>query len=111
VALRFAPLTPARWDDFVELFGPRGACGGCWCMWWRVERKDYRAGQGSLNKRCMKKIVDSGKPPGLLAYQGRRAVGWIAIAPRADYPGLARAAHAQAGGRSAGLVGDVFLRR
>jgi GNAT superfamily N-acetyltransferase len=89
--LRFAPLTPARWGDFAELFGPRGACGGCWCMWWRVERKDYRAGQAGLNKRRMKKIVASGDPPGLLAYDGERAVGWIALGPRADYPGLARA--------------------
>ena len=31
--LTFQPLTPARWDDVVRLFGPRGACAGCWCMW------------------------------------------------------------------------------
>ncbi|HKA24528.1 MAG TPA: GNAT family N-acetyltransferase [Candidatus Eisenbacteria bacterium] len=90
-ALKFAPLTPARWDDFAELFGPRGASSGCWCMWWRLERKDYRAGQGATNKRRMKKLVGEGPPPGLLAYQGERAVGWIAIGPRSDYPGLARA--------------------
>jgi GNAT superfamily N-acetyltransferase len=89
--LRFAPLTPERWDDFAELFGPRGASSGCWCQWWRIDRKDYRAGQGAGNKRRMKKLVTQGPPPGLLAYAGKRAVGWIAIAPRADYPGLARA--------------------
>lgn len=25
-ALRIVPLTPGRWTDFVEQFGPRGAC-------------------------------------------------------------------------------------
>jgi len=90
-SFKFAPLTPSRWDDFAELFGARGACGGCWCMWWRLERKDYRAGQGAGNKRRMKKLVTEGPPPGLLAYQGKRAVGWIALGPRSDYPGLARA--------------------
>ncbi|HEV8479223.1 MAG TPA: GNAT family N-acetyltransferase [Candidatus Eisenbacteria bacterium] len=88
--LRFAPLTPERWDAFAELFGPRGACAGCWCMWWRLERKDYRAGQGATNKRRMKRLVEK-EPPGLLAYAGKRAVGWVALAPRSEYSGLARA--------------------
>src|SRR5262245_14820805 len=26
------PLTPERWPDLEQLFGPRGACAGCWCM-------------------------------------------------------------------------------
>lgn len=89
--LRFAPLTPARWDAFAKLFGPNGASSGCWCMWWRLERKDYRAGQYATNKRRMKKLVESGVKPGLLAFSGREAVGWIALAPREDYPGLANA--------------------
>ena len=39
--LSFHPLTPERWDDFEALFGPRGACGGCWCMYWRRSAADY----------------------------------------------------------------------
>ena len=39
--LTFYPLTPERWKDFEELFGPRGACGGCWCMWWRLKRSEF----------------------------------------------------------------------
>ena len=89
--LRFAPLTPERWADFAKLFGPRGASSGCWCMWWRLERKDYRAGQGATNKRRMRRLVDGGAKPGILAYAGREPAGWIALAPREDYPGLAKA--------------------
>jgi len=88
--LRFAALTPARWDAFAKLFGTSGVTSGCWCMWWRLERKDFRAGLAA-NKRRMKKLVDSGVKPGLLAFSGREAVGWIALAPRGDYPGLAKA--------------------
>jgi hypothetical protein len=40
------PLTPDRWDDFEELFGSRGAYGGCWCMWWRTTRKEFEAFKG-----------------------------------------------------------------
>ena len=36
--LEVYPLTPERWADLEELFGENGACGGCWCMWWRLKR-------------------------------------------------------------------------
>lgn len=38
ISLVFHPLTAEAWSDFEELFGRRGACGGCWCMWWRFAR-------------------------------------------------------------------------
>jgi hypothetical protein len=44
--MTFHPVTPDRWDDLVTLFGERGACGGCWCMAWRLKRKDWEAGKG-----------------------------------------------------------------
>ncbi len=89
-ALRFHPLTPARWDDFTDLFGERGACAGCWCMWWRLKRADFEKGQGALNRRRMKKLVDSGERTGILVYRGKKAVGWCSVAPREKYDTLER---------------------
>lgn len=86
---RFEPLTPERWDDFEDLFGSRGACGGCWCMWWRLPRKAYEAGKGETNRRAMQRLVRGGTSPGILAYDAGRAVGWCAFGPRDDYPRLA----------------------
>ena len=37
-----------------------------------------------------KHIVEKGDGPGILAYDGDRAVGWCAIAPRSATPGLDR---------------------
>ncbi|MEK1934037.1 MAG: GNAT family N-acetyltransferase, partial [Pararhizobium sp.] len=37
------PLTPDRWDDFATLFGPQGACYGCWCTYFRVSAKERQA--------------------------------------------------------------------
>jgi len=88
--LRFAPLTPSRWPDFVELFGPHGATGGCWCMWWRQTAKEFNARKGAPNKRAMKALVDSGRIPGILAYRDGRAVGWCSLAPREEFPRLER---------------------
>lgn len=86
--LTFRPLTAERWADFEELFGARGACGGCWCMWWRLRRKDFVEGKGAGNREAMKRIVDSGEAPGIMAYSGGRPVAWCAVAPRASYTRL-----------------------
>jgi GNAT superfamily N-acetyltransferase len=88
--LTFHPLTPKRWPDLVALFGARGACGGCWCMAFRRSRSEWAACKGEKNKRSLKRLVDSGPPPGVLAYDGATPVGWCAIAPKADYPVLLR---------------------
>jgi GNAT superfamily N-acetyltransferase len=88
--LSFHPLTPDRWPDLEALFGPRGACGGCWCMWWRIPRSAWKAGKGEGNRRALEGYVRGGAVPGILAYDGERPVGWVAIEPRAAYPGLDR---------------------
>jgi GNAT superfamily N-acetyltransferase len=85
-----APLTPDRWDDLELLFGERGASSGCWCMWWRVSARDWEANAGNGNRSVFRRIVDTGPPPGLLAYDGGVAVGWVAVAPRVHYPRLDR---------------------
>jgi len=84
------PLTPERWDDFEQLFGARGACGGCWCMWWRLPNKAFQAGKGEGNRRAMRALVEGGVVPGLLAFDAGRPVGWCAVAPRAEHCRLAR---------------------
>ena len=87
--LAFRPLTPSRWPDLLRLFGPRGACAGCWCMYWRRRRSEYERAKGAGNRSAFRKIVLSGAPTGILAYRGREPIAWCAMAPRADYPVLA----------------------
>lgn len=88
--LHFHPLTPERWDDFERLFGPRGAYGGCWCMWWRLPRREFEAGQGEGNRQAMKALVEAGEVPGILAYRGDEPVGWCSVAPRHAFGALNR---------------------
>ena len=84
-ALVFKPLTAARWDDLVDLFGPeRGACAGCWCMWPRMRGVEFQAMPKVARRDAFHRLVESGPPPGLLAYEGRTAVGWVAVSPRRD---------------------------
>ena len=84
------PLTLARWDDFVKLFGPRGACAGCWCMWPRQTSADFARLRGDRNRRLMRRLVAKGEPVGLIAYVDGEPAGWCAIAPREKYGRLVR---------------------
>ncbi len=92
--LDVAPVTAARWSDLVDLFERRGARGGhrnvpaygCWCMYWR----DRSLGHGTPKKRALGSLVRVGKEPGLLAYDGGEAIGWISVSPREQYAALFR---------------------
>jgi GNAT superfamily N-acetyltransferase len=88
--LEFFPVTKKRWSDFKSLFGERGACGGCWCMLWRLTRKEFEQQKGKANREAMKAIVVSGKKPGLLAYSEKKPVAWCSVAPRKSFPALER---------------------
>ena len=87
---KIVPLTTARWHDFAGLFGERGACGGCWCMLWRLPRRTFEAQKGLGNREAMRALVDAGEEPGLLAYRGPIAIGWVSLGPRLDFPALER---------------------
>jgi len=82
---RIEPLTAGRWSDFAKLFGPRGACAGCWCTWNRLTHAEFRTATPGQRRNRMRSIVRRETPPGLLAYDGAVAVGWVAVAPRTVY--------------------------
>lgn len=87
--LTIRPLTPDLWPAFEELVGPSGGCYGCWCMHWRIGRL-HRKRPAEENKRAFRQIVRRGPPPGLLAFDGERAVAWCQLTPRDDLPWLNR---------------------
>ncbi len=89
-ALTFHPLTPDRWPDLERLFGPRGGCAGCWCMWFRLTRAEFERMKGSANRDALRALVERGPPPGILAYADGEPVGWCALAPRSSYSLLSR---------------------
>jgi GNAT superfamily N-acetyltransferase len=88
--LQVFPLTPERWTDFEAVLGAHGAYGGCWCMFWRMNRADFQRMCGDGTHQVMRALVDSGETPGLLGYLEGKAVGWVSVGPRADFPALDR---------------------
>lgn len=86
--LEIFPLTSERWMDFETLFGPTGACAGCWCMWWRTTNREFNTMSKEDHKNAIRTIVQAGAEPGLIAFTDGIPAGWVAVAPRADYPRL-----------------------
>ena len=83
------PLTPDLWPALADLFGPLGACNGCWCMYWRIGA-EYRKRPPERNREDFRKVVQEGPPPGLLAFQGDLAIGWCQLTPRDWLPVIDR---------------------
>ena len=81
-----SPLTPALWPAFEALFGRQGACYGCWCTHFRLPSAVRRQSDRERNKDHIRRRIEAGPPPGLLALDDGRAIGWMQIGPRADVP-------------------------
>jgi GNAT superfamily N-acetyltransferase len=58
-------------------------------MYWRSGAA-YRRLPPAENKAAFRRVVKEGPPPGLLALDGERAVGWCQLGPRAALPQLGR---------------------
>jgi GNAT superfamily N-acetyltransferase len=87
--LDIRPLTADLWPALEDLFGKKGACNGCWCMYWRIGAA-YRKRPRAKNKAAFHQIVKNGPPPGLIAFSGDLAVGWCQLTPRSALPWLDR---------------------
>ena len=87
--LKFEELTKETWKDFETLFGEKGACGGCWCMYWRLRNKEFENQKGEGNKRAMKKLVSKNEQIGIIMYLDDEPIGWCSVAPREDFIRLA----------------------
>lgn len=89
--LTYEPLSKNNWLKFVQLFGEKGACGNCWCMYYRLSKSEFSEGKtNNGNMERMKDLVWENKPTGMLAFYDGMAVAWCALAPRQDFAKLAR---------------------
>lgn len=86
------PISTSDFELIEQLFGSNGACGGCWCMYWRAPSLGaYWANhKGEDNKRSFRALVESGQALGCLAFDGKAPVGWCSYGPRESFAYLSR---------------------
>jgi GNAT superfamily N-acetyltransferase len=85
------PLTSDRFADLATLFEEGGDPNWCWCQFYRERGLDWSNSTAADNRERLSKLTHQGPPPGLVAYEGDRAVGWVSLAPRPAYDRLTRA--------------------
>jgi len=92
--LRISPLTPDLLDDLgAVLKGSWGA--SCWCLYPRFTDRELRElpGDGPARTRrraVMTRLAARPLAPGLVAHDGDRPVGWVAVAPRPELGRIVR---------------------
>ena len=82
------PATQERWTDLEQLFGANGAYAGCWCMFWRLDRAQFKTQKGEGNRAYLHSLLEADCVPGLLAYVNDTVAGWCSLGPRTDFRAL-----------------------
>lgn len=71
-----------RWDDVQHALSGGGDGHGCQCIWPVVSRKEWNATTFEQRQCMLHHEIESGPPPGLIAYVDGEAAGWIRVGPR-----------------------------
>lgn len=88
--LRIEPLTASSWDALAALFVEGGDPRWCWCQFQRLRSKDMSAMKVPQLRERLRAQASSEEPPGLVAFDGDRAVGWVSLGPRTDFERIVR---------------------
>lgn len=88
--MRIEPLTEATWEPLAALFREGGDPRWCWCQFQRMRSKDMASMKVPELRERLHDQARSEQPPGLVAFDGERAVGWVSVGPRLDYQRIVR---------------------
>lgn len=83
------PANQASWEDLQSVFG-RGAAAKCQCQRIKLGDHDWYAMPIEERAQLLREETDCGHPEadgtsGMVAYLDGKAVGWVAVEPRAKY--------------------------
>ena len=87
------PANEASWPDLQAIFGSSGYAGRCYCQYFKIRDRDWRATADSVRRDRLREQTGCGDPDarvttGLVGYLGTEPVGWVAVEPRLAYPRL-----------------------
>jgi GNAT superfamily N-acetyltransferase len=94
--LRIVPANAASCCDLQTVFGVRGSAAVCQCQRYKLApREAFSRFPASERRDRLEAQTHCGDPgatatTGLIAYLGEDPVGWVAVEPRVNYPGLLR---------------------
>jgi GNAT superfamily N-acetyltransferase len=84
------PAGADRWADVERVLRMPGEPSECWCQFFRFTRDEFGERSHEANEENLRRLVEEGLRPGLVAYDGDDPVGWCAVAPISSLPRIAR---------------------
>ena len=81
---------PDRFADAQHTFDNGGDGRSCQCQWWTITNAEWQTTTRADRERLFRDEVESGPPPGLIAYVDGEPAGWVRVGPRTRQPRLAR---------------------
>lgn len=89
------PANEASWEDIEAVFGTADYSGRCKCQRFRAEGWIWRDTTQEQRDAMLREQTACGNPDaestsGLIGYFEGQPVGWVAVAPRTEYPKLRR---------------------
>ena len=97
VKIEVRELTPELLDDYLVFFDKDAFTdfpewSGCYCGFYDTPGNEWdaSANAGPAHRAARVERIRSGKAHGLLAFVGRRVVGWCNAQPRSSFPNMRR---------------------
>ena len=59
-------------------------------MTWWLSKKEFEAGKGLRNKNALRRLLDSGHPPGLIGFIDNKAFAWLSLRLSSEFSYLGR---------------------
>ena len=88
--IRIAAASADRFVDVKHALTGGGDGASCWCQWWMLRAKDFRAVTRDERRELPRGDLAAPVASALLAYVDDEAAGWVKVSPRPDQPRLAR---------------------
>lgn len=88
MAFETHPLTPSRFDDFVDVVNPNRRANHCWCLSHRIPAAAVDELGGGSREAAMRALCARKTRPGVVGYADGVPVGWCSISPRSAIPRL-----------------------
>lgn len=82
--------TPERWNDAQHALTGGGDGRSCQCAWWTLTNAEFNSTTVDERRGRLQTEIDTGPPPGIIAYVDGEPAGWARVGPRTAQVRLAR---------------------
>jgi len=88
--IRIAPADAGSFDDAQHALTGGGDGASCQCQWWTITNAEFNASTREERTGMLRRELQGGLPPALLASVDGEAAGWVRVGPRTAQRRIAR---------------------